>query len=200
MRRSSVATVAFAYAIVGVLAPDTVQAARFPNAVEKSFVFTGEPAATLAKLFGLSNATSSESLALGRVDAWAVYLLKQDTRQKITNGDGPPRHNLVRFTAGPVATLTISPFWMDLGTREPDPKPGYYSFTSPFVAESANDGWARLLSSLKNLPGWSPNGRPQFERCWESNNRELCVDVYGATDYASTPERSGYAISITTSG
>jgi hypothetical protein len=54
-------------------------AARFPDAVEKKIVLVGGESASVAELFGLNGSQSaSVSLPLGRMDAWAVYLLKNN--------------------------------------------------------------------------------------------------------------------------
>jgi hypothetical protein len=188
-------------AIFGVLLPVSVWGARFPNAVERQIVFSGDAAVPVATLLGLSSSgASSISLQLGQSDAWAVYLLKHDTKKEITNGNGPARYNLLRFLAVPVASLTIGPYWLDLATQLPETRAGYYSFGSPFISEDlkSNDPWARLARRLKKEPGWNSSGRPQFQRCFTSvEKNELCVDVYGAKDYASQPERNGYLITIT---
>ena len=67
-------------------------AARFPGAIEKKIVITGKAAISIAELLGLSSSgPSSISLQLGRNDAWAVYLFKQDTKEKLWNdNNGSP--------------------------------------------------------------------------------------------------------------
>ena len=104
--------------------------ARFPNAVEKTFVVTGDAATSLATLLGMrTSGTSSVSLPLDKGVAWAVYLLKQDTKTPIYNGDGPPRWNRITFSASPLPTLTLAPYWLDLATALPNSRRGYYSFS-----------------------------------------------------------------------
>lgn len=183
------------------LLPVTASAARFPNAVEKTFVVTGGAAATLATLLGISTSRSSSvSLPLDKGVAWAVYLLKEDTKTPIYNGDGPPRWNRVTFSASPLPRLTLAPYWLDLATALPNPRPGYYSFSSPFIAEGlkANDPWSQMLKRLKKEPGWDSKGFPQFQRCFTSTNKiRICVAVYANKDYAGNVERDGYMEMIT---
>jgi hypothetical protein len=200
-RPARLITGAAAALIFGVLLPVSVSGARFPNALEKQIVMRGDAAVSLAALLGLSSAgPSSISLQLGSGDAWAVYLLKHDTKKEITNGDGPPRYNLVKFSAAPIASLTLGPYWLDLATQLPETRAGYYSFDSPFISGDlkSNDPWARLLRRLKRESGWNNNGRPQFQRCFTSlEKNEICIDVYGTKDYATNPERSGYLLTVT---
>src|SRR5579862_941916 len=98
-----------AVTIVCNLLPMTASGARFPNAVEKTFVITGDAATSVATLLGLAGSgTSSVTLPIDKGVAWAVYLLKQDTKTPIYNGDGPPRFNHVTYSAAPVAKLTLA--------------------------------------------------------------------------------------------
>lgn len=193
-------TGAVAAAIFSVLLPISVSSARFPNALEKQIAISGDAAVSVATLLGLSSSgPSSISLQLGQGDAWAVYLLKHDTKHEITNGNGPARYNLLRFSAAPIVSLTIGPYWLDLATQFPETRAGYYSFGSPFISEmKSNDPWAQLLRRLKRESGWNSNGRPQFHRCFtQLEKNDICIDVYGEKDYASDPERNGYVIDIT---
>jgi len=200
-RPARLITAAVAAASLSVLLPVSVSGARFPNALEKQIVIRGDAAVSVATLLGLSStAPSSASLQLGSGDAWAVYLLRHDTKKEITDGNGPARYNNVRFSPAPTASLTIGPYWLDLGTRLPEMRAGYYSFSSPFLSEdsTSNDPWMRVLRRLKRESGWNSNGRPQFERCFASpEGNEICIDAYGAKDYATKPERNGYLITIT---
>jgi hypothetical protein len=194
--------VAVAAAIFSVLLPTSVSGARFPNAVEKQVVISGDAAVSVATLLGLSSSSGrpSISLQLGQSDAWAVYLLKHDTKKEITNGNGPARYDLARFLAAPIASLTIGPYWLDLATQLPETRIGYYSFASPFISEDlkSNDPWTQFLRRLKKESGWNSNSRPQFQRCFTSiEKNELCIDVYDGKDYASDPVRNGYLITIT---
>jgi hypothetical protein len=178
----------------------TASAARFPNAVEKTFVVSGSAAITVAALLGLSMKGSSISLPLDKGTAWAVYLLKQDTKTPISNGDGPPRWNKVTFSASPGPTLTIAPFWLDMATALPNSQPGDYSFSSPFIAQDfkPHDPWTQMLARLKKEPGWDANAHPQFQRCFASQDKtQICIAVYGLTDYTNNVEREGYMESIT---
>ncbi|MGC1380389.1 MAG: hypothetical protein WA814_05125 [Candidatus Baltobacteraceae bacterium] len=179
----------------------TASAARFPNAVEKTFVVTGDAAVSLATLLGMSTSgSSSVSLPLDKGVAWAVYLLKQDTKSPIYNGDGPPRWNRVAFSASPLPTLTLAPYWLDLATALPNSRPGYYSFSSPFIAEDrkAGEPWAQMLKRLKREPGWDSKGFPQFQRCFTATDKTgICVAVYASKDYTNNVERDGYMEMIT---
>jgi hypothetical protein len=179
----------------------TASGARFPNAVEKTFVVTGNAAASVAQLLGMSpSGSSSVSLPLDKGVAWAVYLLKKDTKTPIYNGDGPPRWNRVTFSASPLPTLTLARYWLDLATALPNSRLGYYSFSSPFIAEDlkANDPWSRMLKRLENEPGWDSKGFPQFQRCFTSTDKTgICVAVYADKDYTDNVERGGYMEMIT---
>jgi hypothetical protein len=183
-----------------VLLPMTASGARFPNAVEKTFVITGDAAASLAQLLGMSTSGSSSiSLPLDKGVAWAVYLLKQDTKTPIYDG-GPPRWNRVTFSASPFRTLTLAPYWLDLATALPNSRPGYYSFSSPFIAEDlkAHDPWSQMLKRLKNEPGWDSKAFPQFQRCFTSSDKTgICIAVYANKDYTDNVERNGYMEMIT---
>jgi hypothetical protein len=196
-----VATAVVATAVLCYLLPAPASGARFPNAVEKMFVVTGDAAASMARLLGISTSgSSSASLPLDKGVAWAVYLLKNDTKTPIYNGDGPPRWNRVTFSASPLPTLTLAPYWLDLATALPNSRPGYYSFSSPFIAEDpkANDPWSQMLKRLKNEPGWDRKGFPQFQRCFTSTNKAgICVAVYASKDYTDNVERDGYMEMIT---
>lgn len=179
----------------------TASGARFPNAVEKTFAVTGDAATSVATLLGMSTSESSAvSLPLDKGVAWAVYLLKQDTKTPIYNGDGPPRSNLVTFSASPLPRLTLAPYWLDLATALPNSRPGYYSFSSPFISEDfkASDSWTQMLKRLKSEAGWDSTGFLLFKRCFTSADKtEICVAVYGSKDYTNNVERNGYMETIT---
>jgi hypothetical protein len=176
---------------------------RFPDAVEQKIVLTGKSAISIAELFGLTSAQRpAVSLKLSRGDAWAIYLLKQDTKVPLDNDNegSPTRYDTIEFSTTPSASLTISPFWLDLGTQGPSPKPDYYSFSSPFLPESLNenDPWTQLVRRLKQEPGWNKAQSVQFRRCYAfPDGRELCIEVYGDQDYAGNPKKIGYAVVIT---
>jgi hypothetical protein len=180
----------------------TVYGARFPNAIEKKIVLTGEAAISLAELFALpSSGQSSVSLQLGRRDAWAVYLLKQDTKEQLSNDNNgsPARYNTVEFSMSSVPYLTISPYWLDLGTQRPEPKAGYYSFSSPFISEKLdlNDPWTQLLRRLMKEYVWDRNAMQHFQGHFKSlDGVELSVWVFGAKDYPNNVERNGYCVVI----
>jgi hypothetical protein len=179
----------------------TASAARFPNAVEKTFVVMGAAATSVATLLGMSTSgSSSTSLPLDKGVAWAVYLLKQDTKLPLYNGDGPARSNRVTFSASPLPKLTLAPYWLDLATALPNARSGYYSFSSPFIAKdlNASDSWTQMLKRLKNEPGWDRKGFPQIQRCFTSADKTgICVAVYGNKDYTNNVERDGYMETIT---
>lgn len=183
------------------LLPTNAFGARFPNAVEKTFVVTGDAADSFGELLGMSTrGSSSIELPLDNGDAWAVYLLKQDTKTPLYGGDGPPRWNRVTFSSSPLPTLTLAPFWLDLATALPNSQPGYYSFSSPFIAEepSATDAWGQMLKRLKKQPGWQTRAFPLFRRCFTSDDKTgICIAVYDSTDYTSKIERQGYMETIT---
>jgi len=197
-RRIAAAIVATA-ALCG-LVPMTASGARFPNAVEKTFVVTGNAATSMAALLGMARSGSSAlSLPLDKGVAWAVYLLKQDTKTPLSSGDGPPRSNRVTFSASPLPTLTLAPYWLDLATALPNSRPGYYSFSSPFIALDLKTGgsWTYMLRRLKKESGWDEHGFPLFQRCFASENgAEICVAVYDIKNYANG-ERNGYMETIT---
>lgn len=178
------------------------RAPRFPRVVAAIVVITGKAAVSLAQLLGMSTSESSSvSLPLDKGVAWAVYLLKQDTKTPIYNGDGPPRWNRITFSASPLPTLTLAPYWLDLATALPNSRPGYYSFSSPFIGEDlkASDPWTRMLRRLKKEPGWDGKGFPQFQRCFTSTDETgICVAVYTSKNYTDNVERDGYMEMITT--
>jgi len=190
------------FILLGIVMVVPLQGARFPNAIEKTISVTGDAAVSIAQLLGLPlPGPSSLSLPLGNNDAWAVYLLKQDTRERLWNDNNgsPPRFNTITFSASPVSSLTISPFWLDLGTRLPEAKAGHYSFGSPFLLEDRdrNDPWTRLLGRFMGESDWSRKNRQPFRRCVTSAEKiELCIDVFAAVDYTGNIQRNGYRIEI----
>lgn len=173
--------------------------ARFPNAVEKKMVITGSAADAVAKLFGLS---THISLRLGRSDAWAVYLLKQDTNKKLWNDNNgsPERYNTIEYLSSKVSSLTIFPYWLDSGTRLPVPKTGYYSFSSPFLSEAFNqdDPWMKLLRRLQSDPAWNNAAKIPFLRCFLSCEEiNICIEVTRCEDYPDNIKRTGNIVTIT---
>ena len=129
-----------------------------------------------------------------------MYLLEQDTKTPIYDGNGPPRSNRVTFSASPHPTLTLARYWLDLATALPNSRPGYYSFSSPFIAQDprANDAWTQMLRRLKTESGWNSKGFPQFQRCFTSADKTgICIAVYGSKEYAGNVERDGYMETIT---
>jgi hypothetical protein len=186
---------------LSLLACNSASAARFPNAVEKKIVVSGPATASIAELFGMdATRQSSISLQLGRGDAWAVYLLKQDTKVKLLNdNDGSPvRHNALDFSPRPSPSLAISPFWLDLGTGHPNPRVGYYRFSSPFIPETLDrdDAWSRLVRRLKKESQWEAGKDVQFRRCFACNEgKQLCIEIYRNQDYSNN--KIGHSVSVT---
>ena len=165
-----------------------VLAARFPNAVEKKIVLSGTEAVEAAKVLGLGAAHPSVSLALGRGDAWAVYLLKHDTKVELLNDNEgcPARQDIVEFSSAATPSLSISPYLLDLGTRHPSPLPGSYSIGSPFLSEKldSTDSWTQLVRRLKATPQWKADQATEFRRCFSfEQNRSLCIEVLRMEDY-----------------
>jgi len=187
-------------------------AARFPDALEKRFVFTGEAAIAAADMFGLgASGPGTVVLRLGRMDAWAIYLLKKDTPEPLVNDNGgsPPRHNSVEFTPSAVPTLSISPYWLDMSVAAPFGEPGRYSFGSPVLSGATDPGdpWARLIQRLRKAPEWNertpertaagPVRFERFKRCADSaDGGEICVTVSSIEAFPGDKTLSGYNATI----
>ncbi len=194
-----VIVIALVVALVAAALP--LVAAKFPTAVEKTIVLSGPSATTLAALFELSDAAPAVSLAMGRGTAWAIYLLKQDTPERLLNDNNgsPPRWDELRYSAGPVPTLTISPFWLDLGTALPSPQVGAYSFSGPFLPEKleGDDPWTKLVRRLEKDPSWKKEGRQPFHRCFASTDgTEICLDVFKGQDYKDNKPIEGFGVGV----
>lgn len=134
------------------------QAARFPNAVEKTISLKGEAAGKLAALLGLSRQSPSLKLSLAENDSWAVYLLKQDTKEKLWNANQgmPERVNTIELKSGAAPEILIGPFWLDLASKAPAPQKGAYSFSScklSFQKDEAKQAWAPILDRLRKESG-----------------------------------------------
>jgi hypothetical protein len=176
-------------------------AARFPDAVEKKIVLVGQESASVAELFGLTGSQpTSVSLPLGRMDAWAVYLLKKDTKVELTNDNegSPPRLNVLAFSSAPTPSLTIQPYWLDLATQHPSPWVGYYSFSSPFISEvlDQTDPWTQLLKRLKKQAQFNNAARTQYRRSFSfSNGASLIIEVFAEEDYPN--DKHGHSVRIT---
>jgi hypothetical protein len=189
--------------VLSAVASVPAAAARAPDAVEKTITITGDAAASAAELFGLAPAgPSSVSLQLSRPDAWSVYLLKQDTKERIWDDVGTPaRYDTVRFSPAPVPSLSISLYWLDLGTRLPYQKVGYFSIDSPFLSEHlTEDGaWTQLVRRLKAKPGWNEAAAVQFRRCVTSSaGAELCIEVLRDEGYSDDNKpRTGHVAVVT---
>lgn len=173
--------------------------ARFPNAVEKKIIVSGEKIRPFAELFELQ---SPVSLRLGRNDAWAVYLLKQDTKEKLLNDNhgSPARYNRLILLNKNGIIMEISPYWLDLGTSFPYHKPGHYEFSSPVIQgdlDQQDDPWNKLVRNLKNRPEWKSEDNVQFHQCHVSSEQiVLCVEVFRARNYGSA-RIDGHVVTIT---
>jgi hypothetical protein len=187
--------------LISVVGCAPAQAARFPNAVEKTIVVSGKEASSVAELFGLNEAhPPSVSLQLGRMDAWAVYLLKKDTKVELVNdNDGSPaRYDVLEFTTAPSPALSIHPFWLDLATQHPFPRAGDYSFSSPFISETLdqNDPWTQLVKRLKKESQWNGGARSEFRRAFSFlQGATLTIEVFSQEDYAN--DKKGHSVTIT---
>ena len=88
-------------------------AAKAPEAEERRITLTGQAALSLGELFGLSpGAASTVSLRLGRATEWLVYLLKQDTKERLWNDNEgvPARYDVIELSPAPMSSITISPY------------------------------------------------------------------------------------------
>ena len=185
-------------AAVALLGFAVAQGARAPNAVERELAWRGEDARVLAGWFGLDpGGDGSRTLRLGRGAAWAVYLLKQDTPTPLSNDNegSPPRDNVVVYRAGPEPSLTIGPYWLDLGTRSPQNEPGRLMFPSPQLPDQpdGDDVWSALARRLLREPGYRAAEWHQMQRCL-GTAPELCLDLYADRDAEGAP--SGHSVSI----
>ena len=155
-------------AIYLLLMTSVVQAARYPNAVEESFALYGKAAEEVASLFDLTGSKSKTTLKLGQNTAWAIYLLKQDAPTRLYNSDGQPdRFNVIQFAAGPRPMLSIGPFWENLGTSLPEPKPGYRIVSDDISTNlEGDDPWVLLLQKLKTSSEWKGE-------CYKGGSSEL---------------------------
>ncbi len=166
--------------------------------MEREITLTGQAAASFGELFGFTPAAASSiSLRLGSAVAWAVYLLEQDSKERLWNDNegSPARYDAIRFSPGPVPSITISPYWLDLATRLPMPEAGAFSFESPFLPAtlSGSEPWTRLLERLEADPGWVGANDTPFKRCFTSPDRvQLCVWVLRKDDYPDNKKVSGY--------
>lgn len=176
-------------------------AAVFPQAVERGITLTGPAALSLGELLGFSPAASSVSLRLGPPVAWAVYQLKQDTKERLWNDNegSPARYDVFEFSPAPVPSITISPYWLDLATRAPMPEAGAYSFESPFLPEGlpGSEPWTQLVKRLKAGREWAGDRDKPYQRCFTSADRvQLCVWVVRKDAYPDNKKLSGYVVVI----
>jgi len=173
-------------------------AARAPDAEERRITLTGQAALAFGELFGFSpGAASTVSLRLGRATEWLVYLLEQDTKERLWNDNEgvPARYDVIEFSPAPLPSITISPYWLNEGTRLPYPEVGSYSFESPFLREDlpGSEPWTRLVKRLQAGPGWDAAASTPIKRCFTSPDRvELCVIVLRKDDYPDNKKVSGY--------
>src|SRR5262245_7615251 len=138
----------------------------------------------------LSKQTSSAA-------AWAVYLLKKDTKVELTNDNegSPPRLDVLEFSNAPIPSLTIQPYWLDLAINHPSPSVGYYSFSSPFISEELDqtDPWTQLVKRLKKQAQWNNGARTQYRRSFSfSNGASLAIEVFAEEDYAN--DKHGHSV------
>jgi len=184
-----------------VLGSSSAAGARFPDAVERTFTLHGDAARTAAAWFGLDPAREGAvSLRLGRGDAWAVYLLKLDTPERLWNdNDGsPPRIDTISYRPTPSPELTLGTFWLDLGTGLPNARPGSYSFASGFLPATlaGDDPWLVVARHLRPEPASHPTSDPQMRPCVaDDHGVELCLALQPMHDYAA--DRDGHAVVVT---
>lgn len=193
---------AFVAALILTLLPhDQARAAKGANAEERSIALTGPPAAALASLFGLQpSAAGSVALPLGDGMAWAVYLLRQDTKIALYNTDGmPSRTDSLDYSPDPQPSLRISPFWLEQNTALPQPD-DIHLVGSPFVANALSgfDPWTALIKRLRSEPDWRDAEWQPFERCFESPGQpRLCLLVQHAVHYPDNRKVDGFYVMIT---
>ena len=174
------------------------QGARAPNAVERELAWRGDDARVVAGWFGLDPLKDgTRTLRLGGGTAWAVYLLKQDTPTPLSNqNEGtPPRDNVVVYRAGAEPTLTIGPYWLDLGTRAPQNEPGRLMFSSPDLPAQpdGDDVWSALARRLMREPAYRAGEWRELRHCL-GTTPELCLDLYA--DRFPTGASGGHSVSI----
>ncbi len=174
-------------------------AARMANAVEQTVILAGPEASEAARFLGLGADKPEIDLPLGRTDSWAVYLLKQDTREPLLNDNNgsPPRCNRIAFSGRD--RLSISPFWLDLSTQLPERLPGQFAFTSPFIPEEGDSGgpWRKILKKTAGLKSekWAPGARTG--RCFRCEGASLCVEAICAPQYQDNGKTvKGYLVRI----
>ena len=192
----------FVAGLCGLAACVPALAARAPDAVERRITLTGQAALSFGELFGLSPvAASNVSLRLGRGTTWLVYLLKQDTKERLWNdSEGvPARYDVIEFSPAPLPSITISPYWLDLSTSLPNQEFGSYSIESPFLRENlaGSEPWTWMVKRLKAGPGWDNGADTPLQRCFTSPDHvELCVMVLRKDDYPDNKRVTGYIVVI----
>lgn len=168
------------------------QAARFPNAIEKTFVLEGNGTIELANLLLIQTKKNQEVvIELGRSDSWAVYLLKQDAKDVLNNSDNrmPLRENILKFTFSENPKVEIGKYWLDQGSSLPNPRPNVYSFSTDWLKiddsiqckndkQMSCDIKTKLVQSLLELEEVS--SRPMITREKKinfSNNKKFVVQL-----------------------
>lgn len=187
--------------------PQGASAAKAPAAIECNIEISGKELEEVVKLLGLRQENPSIQLELSSFTAWAVYLLKQDTPEKLWNTNGQPkRYNSISLRSGSngVPGLVFKPFWLDQGTALPNPRLGVYSFMLETVDENSTEDspQARLVQTLSSSPDWRAikekrQGEIAFEKQYRSaEGISLKLTVYGMNIYRANTASWGYAISF----
>lgn len=181
------------------------EAARFPNAIERVVEVSGEEIKLLAEVLGLDKSNPKASLGLAESDAWAIYLLKQDTKTPLSNSkDQPQRFNTIEYSEDGIPSLKIGSFWLDLATSLPNSKPGSYSFTSHYVDASSekNDDWFRAFEKLSLSETWVKIKAPHsgdiaYQKVFNSKDgASINLIVVHAKDYTRSEGTLSYQIRI----
>lgn len=122
-----------------------VSGARFPDSVERTFVFRGESAREVASLLGLGPG-GTRDLRLGPNDEWAA-LLRERPNPYATEPHPTPPPRFVRAARDAAGTVTLSGSWLDSTTGSSPHSPRYLA-GSVFVADGADGPWADLVGRL----------------------------------------------------
>ncbi len=171
-----------------VQATGVADAARYRDAVRRTFSVTGQAAVSVARLLAIDASTpAAVSLELGKSESWAVHLLEPASgKQPRNSGEAPPRFNTVEFSPHPVPVMRIGPYWLDQATALPVSRPGLYSIGSPLIPEALGDAgpWTELVTRLKGLPEWNDALAQRLRRCFAAPDAtEVCIEVHGMVDW-----------------